>query len=93
MKTLDNSPKYKYTSVSAVFVTLNGSDMDELLPKVTLAEARHHVATEGLELQRCQNKLARMFISNLAKHSSHRSPHSAHKGSDRHQYAPKQLNM
>ena len=67
MKTLDNSPKDKYTSVSAVFVALDGSDMNELLPKVTLAEARHHVATEGLELQRYQNKLAKMFVSNLAK--------------------------
>ena len=63
MKTLYNSPKNDYTSVSAVFVALNGSDMDALLPKMTLAEARHHakmlavfVATEGLELQRYQNQ-------------------------------------
>ena len=73
IKTLDNSLTDEHVSVSAVFVALNESDMDELLPEVTLAEARHHakmlaafVATEELELQRYQNKLAKMFLSNLA---------------------------
>lgn len=54
--------------------------MDEPWPRVTLAEAKHHakmlaafvaerpdfIANEELELQRYQNKLAKMFISNLA---------------------------
>ena len=56
MKTLDNSLKAEHMSVSAVFVALNKSDMDELLPKMTLAEARHHakmlaafVATDSVQ--------------------------------------------
>ncbi len=41
MKTPDNSLKDQHMLVSAVFVALNESvEMDELLPKVTLAEAR-----------------------------------------------------
>ncbi len=100
MKRLDNSPKDEHMSVSAVFVALNGSDIDELLPKVALAEARHHtkmlaafVQLKDWSCSATKTSLLRFSSATLLSSSSHRSPHSSHRGSDRHQYAPKQLNM
>ncbi len=48
--------------------------------------------SEELELQRYQNKFAKMFISNLAVQQQSQIT-SSPRGSDRHQYAPIQFNM